>query len=226
MPIEPCGPVETRGPSRTEGKMIRWARLYDLGTTLLPFGRASLLRRRITELAEVAPGSRILDVGCGPGRLAILAATIAGPGGDVCGIDPAPEMIALARENATRAGAGIRFDVGAIEALPYPDGRFDLVLSSLMLHHLPDHVKRAGLGEVRRVLRPGGRFFAVDFGATPRGGMGHLLCILGLREGSDHAERVRDLVQEAGFSRAEIGPVGQRGLMFIRGWKPAAKAPP
>jgi SAM-dependent methyltransferase len=209
----------------TEGKTIRWARLYDFGTTLLSFGRASVLRRRMVELADISPGERILDVGCGPGRLAILAGSVAGPGGEVCGIDPAPQMIALARQNAARAGVGVRFEVAVIEALPYPDGRFDVVLSSLMLHHLPDGLKRRGLAEVRRVLRPGGRLVAVDFGATPGGGLGHLLCVLGLREGRDHAERLREMVREAGFDRGEIGPVGQRALMFVRGWKPAVKAP-
>jgi demethylmenaquinone methyltransferase/2-methoxy-6-polyprenyl-1,4-benzoquinol methylase/phosphoethanolamine N-methyltransferase len=217
------GPEKRAGTAsapHTEGKTIRWARLYDFGTTLLSFGRASMLRRKILELADVAPGDRILDVGCGPGRLAIVAGTMVGPSGEVCGIDPAPEMIALARENAGRAVVRVRFEVGVIEALPYADDGFDLVLSSLMLHHLPDDLKRRGLAEVSRVLRPGGRLVAVDFGATPRGGLDHLLCILGLREGHDHAERLREMVHEAGFSRSEIGAVGQRGLMFIRGWKP------
>src|SRR5262245_19392880 len=172
----------------TEGNMIRWARLYDLGTTVLSFGRAPALRRKTVELARIAPGERMLDVGCGPGRLAILAATVAGPAGEVCGIDPAPEMIALAHRNAARAGVEVHFEVGVIEALPYEDDRFDVVLSSLMLHHLPDEVKRRGFADVRRVLKPAGRFMAVDFGATPGGGVGHLWCVLGLRTGLDHAK--------------------------------------
>ncbi len=204
----------------TEGKTIRWARLYDLSTTVLSFGRASALRRRIVELAGVAPGERILDVGCGPGRLAILAGTVAGSAGEACGIGPAPEMVALARRNAARAGVAVRFEVGMIEALPYPDDHFDVVLSSLMLHHLPDDLKRRGLVEVRRVLRPAGRFVAVDFGATPGEGVGHALCVLGLRTGRDHAERLREMLREAGFDAVEIGPTGHRGLAFIRGRKP------
>jgi ubiquinone/menaquinone biosynthesis C-methylase UbiE len=67
----------------TEGKTIRWARLYDVGTALLSFGRASVLRLKIVELAGIAPGERILDVGCGPGRLAILAGSVVGPDGEV-----------------------------------------------------------------------------------------------------------------------------------------------
>src|SRR5262249_22485953 len=142
-------------PPQTEGKTIRWARLYDLGTTLLSFGRAAGLRRRTVELAEIAAGERVLDVGCGPGRLAIAAAMVAGPAGETRGLDPAPEMVELARRKVARAGVRVQFDVGVIETLPYPDDHFDVVLSSLMLHHLSDELKRRGLAEVRRVLRPG-----------------------------------------------------------------------
>jgi SAM-dependent methyltransferase len=85
-------PEDHRSPAnpapKTEGKTIRWTRLYDLGTTLLSFGQLAALHRRIVELAGIRPGERILDVGCGPGRLAIVAGTAAGAGGEACGIDP------------------------------------------------------------------------------------------------------------------------------------------
>jgi demethylmenaquinone methyltransferase/2-methoxy-6-polyprenyl-1,4-benzoquinol methylase/phosphoethanolamine N-methyltransferase len=215
--------MTTRVAHQTEGRAIHWARLYDLATTLLSFGRLSDLHRQVVELAKVAPGERVLDVGSGPGRLAILAATITGPAGEACGIDPAPEMVELARRKAARAGVRARFDVGAIEALPYPDDHFHVVLSNLMLHHLPDELKRRGLGEVRRVLRPAGRFVAVDFGATPRHGLGHLLCVLRLRTGWDHAERLLGMLREAGFDAPEMGATRHRALAFVRGRKPAAR---
>ena len=129
-------------------------------------------------------------------------------------------MIELARRKAARAGVGVRFEVGVIEALPYPADHFDVVLSSLMLHHLPDDVKRRGLAEIHRVLEPGGRVVAVDFGATPGEGIGHLLCVLGLRKGWDHAERLRALLRDAGFDAVEMGPTGHRALAFVRGRKP------
>jgi ubiquinone/menaquinone biosynthesis C-methylase UbiE len=208
--------------SHTEGRTVRWARLYDLGTTLLSFGRLSVLHRKIVDLAGIRPGERILDVGCGPGRLAIVAGIVAGPEGKTCGIDPAAEMVELARRNAARAGVRVRFEVGVIEALPYPDNHFDVVLNSLMLHHLPDQLKRRGLGEVRRVLKPGGRMVAVDFGATPDEGIGHLLCVLRLRTGWDHAERLRTMLADAGFDAVEMGSTGHRGLAFVRGRKARA----
>lgn len=213
--MPPAGQPPTLPP--TEGRLIRWARLYDIGVNLLFSRWAAALRRRTVELAGIAPGERILDVGCGPGRLAILAKSLSGPAGEVCGIDPAPEMIALARRNATRAGVDAHFEVGMIEALPYPDGSFDVVLSTLMLHHLPDQAKRRGFAEVRRVLRPAGRLVAVDFQALAGGTHGHLLSALGHRTGQDHAERLREMLVEAGFGAVEMGPVGLRALMFVRG---------
>lgn len=206
----------------TEGKIIRWARLYDLGTTILSFGRIAALRRRLVELAAIAPGERILDVGCGPGRLTILAGSVTGPSGEACGIDPSPEMIDLARRNAARGGGKVRFEVGAVERLPYPDDYFDVVLSSLMLHHLPDELRRRGLLEVGRVLKPGGRFVAVDFGATPGEGFGdHVLCVLGLRRGWHHAEHVHQMLCGLGFEAVDMGPTGHRGLAFVLGRKAA-----
>jgi ubiquinone/menaquinone biosynthesis C-methylase UbiE len=207
---------------RTAGRIIRWARLYDLGVDLLSFGWASSLRRRAVELAGVSPGERVLDVGCGPGRLAILAGAAVGAAGEARGIDPSPEMIALARENAARAESGARFELGVIEALPYADGGFDVVLSTMMLHHLPDALKRRGFAEVRRVLRPGGRLLAIDFAASPGQGLDHVLSLLRLRRGWAHAERLREMLREAGFVGVEAGPAGPRALAFVRGRKPGA----
>src|SRR5947208_14791730 len=113
-------------------------------------------------------------------------------------------MIELARRKAARAGVPMRFEVGVIEALPYPANRFDVVLSSLMLHHLPDDVKRRELADIRRVLEPGGRVVAVDFGATPGEGVGHLLCVLRLRTGWDHGGRLRDMFRGPGVTASAL----------------------
>jgi SAM-dependent methyltransferase len=97
----------------------------------------------MVERAAITQGERILDVGCGPGRLAIVAGSMAGSTGESCGVDPASEMVELARRNAARARVRVRFDVGLIEALPYPDDYFDVVLSSMMLHPLRGPAGRA-----------------------------------------------------------------------------------
>ena len=95
-----------------------------------------------------------------------LAAQAVGPEGTAVGIDPGPAMIGVARLKAARTRSRATFELGVIERLGFGDSTFDVVLSSFMLHHLPADVKRAGLGEVWRVLKPGGRLVLVDFDPT------------------------------------------------------------
>jgi ubiquinone/menaquinone biosynthesis C-methylase UbiE len=105
-------------------------------------------------LAErlVEPGARVLDVGCGTGRLARWIAEQVGPKGSVVGIDPLAERIAIARRNAA---PGISFEVGQAEDLSgFADASFDVVCMSAVFHWIENKPK--ALGEVRRVLRPGG----------------------------------------------------------------------
>lgn len=199
----------------THSHVLHWARLYDFGTRL--FGRGvAVLHRRLLERAAIAPGERVLDVGCGPGRLTLAAAEAAGPNGEALGIDLSSEMIALATQKATRSKHPARFQIAGIEALPAPADHFDVVLASLMLHHLPPELQQRAFAEVRRVLKPGGRFVALDFSATPRHGLGHLLCVLGLRRGSEHAEHLRSLAAAAGFEPVAIEPTGRGAFSIIR----------
>lgn len=204
------------GP-RTAGRVIHWARYYDAVAWLMSFGRAPAIRKKTVELAGVAPGEKVLDVGCGTGALAIAAKAKAGPSGHVSGIDPSPEMIEVARRKAARAGLEMDFRVAAIEELPFPDGSFDLVLSSLMLHHLPDDVKRVGLAEVRRVLKPGGRFLAVDLATSGHSFFGHLVAAV-TGHGREHgvSDQVAAMAREAGFADVETGQTEFGPLWFIR----------
>jgi ubiquinone/menaquinone biosynthesis C-methylase UbiE len=154
------GPVpETRGVT------IDWlAPVYDQMCWVMGLGLA--MRRRTLSLAELQRGERVLDVGCGTGVLTRLAAEAVGPDGLAVGIDPGPTMIGVARLKASRPQSRATFELGVIERLGFGDSTFDVVLSSFMLHHLPADVKRAGLGEVWRVLKPGGRLVLVDFDPT------------------------------------------------------------
>jgi ubiquinone/menaquinone biosynthesis C-methylase UbiE len=202
----------------TEGKTLHHPRLYDWGTAL--FGRRLRdLDRRVLERAAIAPGSRVLDVGCGPGRLTLAAAAAAGRDGETIGIDASPEMITRASEKAAAAGSPARFQLSPIEALPMPGDHFDVALASLMLHHLPGALLGRGLAEVRRVLRPGGRFVALDFRSTPSHGLSHVLCLLGLRRGSEHADHLRALLEEAGFAPVEVERAG-RAFCVLTATKP------
>ena len=203
---------------QTAGRTIRWwARFYDAASWLMSFGRAPAIRRMTLEMAEVRPGEAVLDVGCGTGSLALAAKAAVGREGSVRGIDASPEMIEQARRKAAKAGAKADFRVALIEELPFPEARFDLVLSSFMLHHLPDDVKRKGLAEVRRVLKPGGRFLAVDFGSTSQSVGGHLLSIFGHSHGQASLEALAPAMGEAGFTEVETGVTKHRSVAYLRG---------
>jgi demethylmenaquinone methyltransferase/2-methoxy-6-polyprenyl-1,4-benzoquinol methylase/phosphoethanolamine N-methyltransferase len=142
--------------------------------------------------------------------------------GAVHGIDASPEMIAVAREKAAKAGSAVDFQVALIEALPFPAATFDLVTSSLMLHHLPDDLKRRGLAEVRRVLKPGGRFMAVDFAAHSHPPLGpgrpfsHLFSIFGHARGESMVDKLMPMLKDAGFSNVEGIPTRHKNVAFIR----------
>ena len=202
----------------TTGSVLHWARWYDAAAFLLTFGREGRLRRETVERAGVASGQSVLDVGCGTGSLTLAAKAVAGASGQVHGIDPSPEMIEVSRKKAARKHVDIDFRIGVIEDLPFPDASMDVVLSSLMLHHLPGDLKRRGLAEVARVLKPGGRFFAVDM--TPGAhGAGHNIARHFTRGGSADLSSMTPLLSETGFRDVATGTMVVRFLGYVTGVK-------
>lgn len=144
---------------------LKWLTpLYDL----LVEGPMSVMRMRKDLLAQMGDlsGKRILDVGSGTGTLAILIKA-AYPAAEVLGLDGDPQILEIARGKAGARGLEIRFEQGMSFALPYPDASFDVLLTSMMLHHLDRDAKQKTAAEMYRVLRPGGRLFGIDF-AEPR----------------------------------------------------------
>jgi len=138
-----------------------------------------------------------------------------GPDGQVFGIDPSSEMIAVARRKAARKHLQIDFRVAGIEALPFPDASVDAALSSLMMHHLPADLKRTGLAEVRRVLKPGGRLVIVDFGKR-RGLLSHLALSAVVHHSSEHSvEDLLPVLEEVGFGEFRTGQLGIMSLGFV-----------
>ena len=145
------------------------ARSYDLKLWLASRGRERAFRSQQADLAGIAPGEAVLDVGCATGTLAIEAARRVSANGSVHAIDPLAGLIARARKKARRAGVDVDLQVASAEALPFPDESFDLVLSALVWHHLPHDTLRGAANEARRVLKPGGRLLVVDIGGEQAG---------------------------------------------------------
>ena len=193
----------------THGTTMNWAApFYDLYCRAVGLGQG--FREQTLQTAAIRPGEKILDVGCGTGVLTRLACDAAGPAGSALGIDPTRNMIRIAKENAQRLGSRAEFKVAAIEKLPLEHSSFDVVLSSLMLHHLSPDLKREGLQEVYRVLKPGGRFavsdvlFQGDMTLVPQELLDDVNAWSGCIAGALHEDDFIARLQAAGFQDANV----------------------
>ena len=213
---------------QTKGRTITWAWLYDYVVGFLTLGREEAMRRMTLDLAQLQAGESVLDVGCGTGALTRLARERVGESGKVYGIDAAPQMITVARRKAARRNLAIDFQVGLIEQLAFPDDSFDVVLSSLMMHHLPEELKRQGLTEIARVLKPGGRLLILDFLPrqtleTHKGHVRHqgshafLAQLLHAGKEMGGIQNLPPMMKEVGFSQVETGGTKFRSLGFALG---------
>jgi len=184
--------------------------LYDLMTRLMGADQA---RIGVLDRAQIRPGHRVLDVGCGTGSLLIQLKRLY-PQTDAVGLDPDPKALARARRKAAVAAISIHLDQGFGDELPYPEASFDRVLSSLMFHHIPTDEKCKTLRAIRRVLKPGGEFYMLDFEGPEKGTHGILSRLLHSNQRlQDNSEsRVLRFMTEAGF--AEPKKVGHREMFF------------
>jgi demethylmenaquinone methyltransferase/2-methoxy-6-polyprenyl-1,4-benzoquinol methylase len=131
---------------------------YDFVNVLLSFNRDRAWKRRMVARANFQPHEVALDAASGTGDIAF---GLAGGGGRVVGLDITPRMIELARTRAARTRDRVDFLIGDMMTLPFGDATFDLVTTGYGIRNVPDI--NAAVHEIRRVLRPGGRFFSLDF---------------------------------------------------------------
>lgn len=191
----------------TKGLILNQGWRYDLMRgfidTFVFRGQLRKMRQRTAKLAAIQPGEQVLDVGCGTGTLAMEILPRVGATGHVAGIDPGAQQIARARRSAAQRHMPIEFQIGVIEQLTFPSQTFDVVLSTLMMHHLPARLKRQGLAEIARVLKPGGRLVIADFKRKQerRGRAARF------HAGGSSMQDLADLLKEAGFEQMETEEV-------------------
>ena len=170
--------------------------------------QASLGCGNPTALAQLNPGETVLDLGSGGGIDVLLSARRVGPAGKAYGLDMTDEMLALARENQKKAGAGnVEFLKGEIENIPLPDDSVDVIISNCVINLSAD--KDRVLREAFRVLKPGGRFAVSDVvvsGDIPEAIRKNVElwigCIAGALRDSDYASKLA----AAGFEDIAIEP--------------------
>jgi ubiquinone/menaquinone biosynthesis C-methylase UbiE len=207
------------GP-QTAGITLHWAPHYDIFSSLLGMGTNGRNSRMVIELANIKPGDKVLDVGCGPGSLTLTAQSYVGSSGKVYGIDASPEMIEVAQKKALRSGLKVVFDVGLIEKLAFQDATFDVVISRLAIHHLPDDLKRIGFAEILRVLKPGGLLLIADFTPPTNPVLNHMTsALVGSHMMQTDIWSLPPMLEKAGYVEITSGPSRSAFLAFVSGKK-------
>ena len=213
---------KTKNGPETTGVIINWTSPHDIFARLMGLGVNGANSRMIVEMAKIKPGDKVLDVGCGTGDLTLTAKNYVGVSGSAHGIDASLEGIDLARKKAKRSDSEAVFEVGLIENIAYPDATFDIVISRLVIHHLPDDLKRWGIAEIFRVLKPGGLVFLADFKPPTNPILAHIVtALVGHRMMmQSKLEDILPMLTEIGFVEVASGLTRSALLAFVSGKKP------
>lgn len=194
--------------------------LHDLLASLFFAGRRRRVYRELARLSGARPGNRVLDVGCGDGYLTRVIAEAVGPAGSTLGVDPSQEAIVRARE-VTRA-PNCSFATGVAQALDAEGGVYDVVVSALMVHHLPEQARARAFAEMFRVINPGGRVLVAEF-RPPKNRFLSLL-IRPVTSGPMQRNALHllpPMLESAGFANIEHGDL-RPWIRYVRAQKPAA----
>ncbi|GAA2426194.1 bifunctional demethylmenaquinone methyltransferase/2-methoxy-6-polyprenyl-1,4-benzoquinol methylase UbiE [Actinomadura vinacea] len=201
------------------GGTIDHPRAYELMAEIGYLGRRREVFTRLAALSGVRPGHQVLDVGCGTGYLTRIMAPVVGPAGRATGIDPSTPMIEYARR---RAPGNCSYLVGEGQALELPDAAFDVVVSSLAVHHMPSAARGTAMREMFRVLRPGGRLLIAEFRPPANPLLTRLVALLsGPAMRHSPQDLLGDLIPEAGFQVHDKGDLPVM-LAYVRASRPAA----
>ncbi|WP_169986795.1 class I SAM-dependent methyltransferase [Microbispora sp. H10836] len=199
------------------GGTIDHPRAYEIFTSIGYGGGRRAAFTRVAMQARPRAGHRILDVGCGTGYLTRILAPVVTPSGHVTGVDPSPPMVEYARR---RAPGNCTYVVGEGQSLPFPDGSFDAVVSSLAVHHIPGDARPRALREMFRVLRPGGRLVIAEFRPPASPLAARLVGMLtGPAMRHDPRDLLGSLIPDAGFQIEDEGDLP--GLLYyVRAIRP------
>jgi ubiquinone/menaquinone biosynthesis C-methylase UbiE len=181
-------------------------RLYDPVVAITSRERG--LKRRLMEHARIKDGESVLDLGCGTGTLAVEIKK-ANPTAKVSGLDADRAILRQAKEKAKDADVKVSFQRGLSNELPYDARSFDVVVSTLLFHHLTDEAKADTAEEIRRVLRLGGRLLIGDWGRPQDPFMRAAFLGVQLLDGfrttsSNVAGRLPEFLRDARLKRVEV----------------------
>ncbi|TVQ15993.1 MAG: class I SAM-dependent methyltransferase [Leptolyngbya sp. DLM2.Bin15] len=165
--------------------------------------RERTFKQALIQQAEIESRQSVLDLACGTGTLSIWIKQGSSET-EVIGVDGDPAVLSLASRKAARTKVSVQFDEAMSYALPYPNARFDRVVSSLFFHHLSCLDKKLSVQEVFRVLRPGGQLHVADWGKSTNFVMRCLFFSIQILDGFSNTQdnvdgKLIDLFEKAGF---------------------------
>jgi ubiquinone/menaquinone biosynthesis C-methylase UbiE len=185
---------------------LKYDRLTGLYDPVLRWTmREQTFKRALIRQANIAPGQRVLDLGCGTATLTLLIEQMH-PQAGVTGLDGDDKALAIARNKISKAGRDIALEKGLAHRMEFDDESFNRVLSSLVFHHLTPEHKRMAAAEIYRILAPGGELHVADWGkaqnALMRGAFFLVQMLDGFATTTENVQgKLPEIFREAGFEQ-------------------------